>query len=35
MPEYATSLRVKALTSVAVANSVESWGVVFGWLKKF
>jgi hypothetical protein len=35
MPEYATSLRVKALTSVAVENSVESWGVVFGWLKKF
>ena len=35
MPEYSTSLRAKALRTLAAENTVESWGVVFGWLKAF
>jgi hypothetical protein len=35
MPEYNSSLRIKALTTVVTENTVRSWAVVFGWVKKF
>jgi hypothetical protein len=35
MPEHASSVKVKALTTLSVVNSVESWGVAFSWIKKF
>ena len=35
MAEYASSLKLKALTSVTAENTVRSWGAVFGWVKKF
>jgi hypothetical protein len=35
MPEYASSVKVKALATLFAANTVTSWGVVFGWIKKF
>ena len=35
MPEYNSAVKVKALTTVLTENTVQSWGVVFGWLKKF
>jgi hypothetical protein len=35
MPEYASSLKVKANTSLFAENTVTSWGVIFGWFKKF
>jgi hypothetical protein len=35
MPEYSSSLRVKALATLIAANTVTSWGIVFGWIKKF
>jgi hypothetical protein len=34
-PKYGASLKVKALTTVRVRNSVESSGVAIGWAKKF
>jgi hypothetical protein len=35
MPEYASTLKLKALTSVTAENTVRSWGVIFGWIRKF
>jgi hypothetical protein len=35
MPEYSSSVKVKALATVIAENTVRSWGVVFGWVKKF
>jgi hypothetical protein len=35
MPEDNTYLKVKGLTTVIMRNTVESWGVAFGWAKKF
>jgi hypothetical protein len=35
MPEYNSSIKVKALTTVVTENTVRSWAVVFGWFKKF
>ena len=35
MPEHASSVKVKTLSTVTAANTVRSWGVVFGWIKKF
>lgn len=35
LPEYNAALRVKALSTVHTENTVESYGVVFGWFKKF
>lgn len=35
MPEYSASAKVKALSAVTAANTVTSWGVVFGWFQKF
>ena len=35
MPERMASVKVKALTTLVTENTVESWGVVFGWYKKF
>ena len=35
MPEYGSSVKVKALATLFAANTVTSWGVVFGWIKKF
>lgn len=35
MPEHASSLKLKALTSAFSENTVYSWGVAFGWVKKF
>ena len=35
MPEYSSSVKIKALSTLIAANTVTSWGVVFGWIKKF
>jgi len=35
MPEYAASAKLKVLSTVFASNTVKSWGVVFGWFKKF
>jgi hypothetical protein len=35
MPENNTYLKIKALTTVITINTVRSWGVAFGWAKKF
>ena len=35
MPKFDASLKVKALTTVMVKNSVQSYGVALGWIKKF
>jgi hypothetical protein len=35
MPEDNAYLKVKGLTTVIMRNTVESWGVAFGWAKKF
>ena len=35
MPEYSSSVKIKALSTLIAANTVTSWGVVFGWVKKF
>lgn len=34
-PEYAASLKVKAMSSVIASNTVQSWLIVTGWVKKF
>jgi hypothetical protein len=34
MPEYNSSIRIKALTTVVTENAVRSWAVVFGWVKR-
>ena len=35
MPEHNSSVKVKALATVLTENTVRSWGVAFGWIKKF
>ena len=35
MPESGSSLRLKSYKALHVRNTVTSWNVVFGWLKKF
>jgi hypothetical protein len=35
MPESGSSLRLKSYKAIHVRNTVTSWNVVFGWLKKF
>jgi hypothetical protein len=35
MPEYASSLKVKANSTVFAENTVTFWSVTFGWIKKF
>lgn len=35
MPEYASSLKLKALASPYAENTVTSWSVVLGWIKKY
>jgi hypothetical protein len=35
MPERGAAMKVKALASVHAINTVHSWGVVVGWIKKF
>ena len=35
IPEHFASLKVKGLTTVIAKNSVRSYGVVLGWIKKF
>ena len=34
MPEYSSSVKVKALVTLIAANTVKSWGIVFSWIKK-
>ncbi len=35
MPEYGASMKVKAFKAAEVENTVDSWGVVFGFMKGF
>ena len=35
IPVHNSSIKVKALTTVLTENTVKSWAVVFGWIKKF
>jgi hypothetical protein len=35
MPEYAASVRVKAVHALIAANTVEAWAAMIGWFKKF
>jgi hypothetical protein len=35
LAEYGASVKVKALKSIVNVNTVKSWGVVLGWIKKF
>ena len=35
LPQYAASMKLKATTSLFAENTVTSWSVVLGWLKKF
>ena len=35
LPEYASSIKIKALHTVIVENNVNSWGVAAAWIKKF
>ncbi len=35
LPEYGASMKVKVLRSIVNVNTVKSWGVVLGWIKKF
>jgi hypothetical protein len=35
MPEYASSMKIKALRTVISENNVNAWGVVVGWIRKF
>ena len=35
LPEYAAALKLKALTTVFAANTVSSWSVTAGWVKRF
>ncbi len=35
MPEYASSLKLKATAAPFAVDTVTSWGVVFGWIKKY
>jgi hypothetical protein len=35
MPDYNSSVKVKALATVFTENTVRSWAVAIGWFKKF
>ncbi len=35
MPEHATSMKLKAIASPFAENTVTSWNIVFGWIKKY
>lgn len=35
IPEYTSSIKIKALHTVIVENNVKSWGVAAAWIKKF
>ena len=35
IPANSSSVKVKALTTVLTENTVRSWAVIFGWVKKF
>jgi hypothetical protein len=35
MPEYASSIKLKAFSSVFAENTDTFWGVAFRWIKKF
>src|SRR6187431_1544116 len=35
MPEHNSFVKIKALTTIVTENTVRSWAIVFGWLKKF
>lgn len=35
IPEHAAAVKVKALSTPFASNTVSSWGVVCGWIKKF
>lgn len=35
LPEYASSIKIKALHTVISENNVNSWGLVAGWFRKF
>jgi hypothetical protein len=35
MPEHGSSFKVKALVAPYAENTVTSWGVTFGWIKKY
>jgi hypothetical protein len=35
MPEYGSSVKVKGLFTGMAENTVRSWAVVLGWVKKF
>jgi hypothetical protein len=35
MPEYASSVKLKANSTVFATNAVTFWSVTFGWIKKF
>ena len=35
MPEYGSSVKVKALFTGVAENTVRSWSIIFGWIKKF
>lgn len=35
LPAYASSIKVKALTSAHAENTVKSWAIVTGWMTKF
>ena len=35
LPEYASSIKVKALHTVITENNVNSWGVAAAWIRKF
>ena len=34
MPEHASSVKLKAIASPFAENTVTSWSVVLGWIKK-
>ena len=35
LPEYASSIKIKALRTVIAENNVNSWGVAATWIRKF
>ena len=35
MPDHNSSVKVKALATIFTENTVRSWAVAFGWIKKF
>jgi hypothetical protein len=35
LPEYASTLKFKAVAPVVAANTVQAWAAVVGWIRKF